>query len=348
MSKEIRIVVSGGGTGGHYYPAAAFLKELYKKYTLKILYFANKNRLEEKKIPIDFPEAKIELLSIKGFIRPIYNIKNIKIAFDVIKTKNNIIKIINDFKPHFGFLTGGYICGPIGLALKDLKIPYYLHEQNSKIGITIKLLTKNAEKVFVSFDNTIISNKHILTGTPVRTPDKKVDRAILKSYGIDETNKKTILVVGGSLGSEVLDDIMLNVYRKINMNEFNFIHISKNILKFDQYNNVYVFEYIDNMPDLLAISDCIVCRAGATTIAEIKHYKLPCILIPWKNSANGEQIYNSNYLIKEQNGIIIDDENPNINLIINYLKNTQMKNDNYFVGKDETIEKIINDIYFLQ
>jgi len=344
-NKRLKVVFSGGGTGGHYYPAIALLKYLENKYqNLEVIYFATKGRIEEKNLAKDFPNAKMYTLDTKGLERPIYNPKNFSRMIEVLKDTRKARKIIKSFDPDFAFLTGGYVTVPVGIALKNEKIPFYLHEQNSIMGISNKLLSKYAKKVFVSFQETIINEKCILSGNPVRTPDEKITRNYLKKYGINNLNKRCILVFGGSLSSEEIDDIMYRVY--LQDKSTNYIHITKNPDKFTAFENVYTFDYIDDLYKIMAVCDGVVCRAGATTIAEIIFYNLQAALIPWKGAAENHQFKNALSLQKLGKAEVFDDQNIDLTKLINFINSIKIKSQNYeYVPKhNQAIEIIINNI----
>jgi UDP-N-acetylglucosamine--N-acetylmuramyl-(pentapeptide) pyrophosphoryl-undecaprenol N-acetylglucosamine transferase len=344
-NKELKVVFSGGGTGGHYYPALSVLKYLNKYYNkLEVIYFTTKERIEEKKLPTDFPKAKLISLNTKGLERPLYNVKNINRAFEVLSDTRKVEKIIKEFKPVFGFLTGGYVTVPVGLALKKQNIPFYLHEQNSTLGISNKVLSRWAKKVFVSYEETKLNDKFIFTGNPVRTPEKEIPRTYLRNFGIKDLNKRCILVFGGSLGSNEIDELMYKVYEKEKIN--NYIHITKNQEKFKQFPNVFTFEYIENLYELMAVSDGVVSRAGATTLAEIQFYDLSGILIPWKGAAENHQLKNALSLKKEGKIAVIDEEKVETDEFINFLNHIQPKNTEFIYTPkiNKATENIINNI----
>jgi UDP-N-acetylglucosamine--N-acetylmuramyl-(pentapeptide) pyrophosphoryl-undecaprenol N-acetylglucosamine transferase len=342
--KTKKIVVAGGGTGGHYYPALAFIKYLEQYYNLDILYFMTKDRIEEKKIPKDIPYAKTITLETKGLLRPLYKLENVKRINDFLKESRGIKKIIKEFNPDFGFFTGGYITAPVILAMKKLKIPYYLHEQNSIPGLVNKRFSKYSKKTFISFKETPYLQNTIYTGNPVRYPDKDIKREILLNYNLEDLHKKTILVMGGSLGSEKIDDIMYEVYKSTK--NINFIHITKESERFQKFKNVKTFDYIDNTYELMCVIDGIVSRAGATSIAEIIFYDLSSVLIPWKGAAENHQMINAKKTQENVNSIICDEDNYSTNSIINFLNNINSKPADYiwYQKSDDSVKNITNYI----
>ena len=337
--KKIKVVISGGGTGGHYTPALSFIKYLDKKYDLEVLYFVTKGRIEQKKLKKDFPKAKMEVVNLTGLKRPLYNYKNIKIILSALKETFRIKKIIKNFNPNFGFLTGGYVVGPVGKALNQLKVPFYLHEQNSIMGITNKILSKKAKKVFTAFE----MPPFIKTGNPVRTPEKDVKRSILKKYELDPS-KKNLIIMGGSLGSQQIDDIMYNVYKR--NKETNFIHITKNKEKFKEFKNVKTYEYLDNIYEIMSVCDGGIFRGGATTIAEVLFYELKCAIIPWPNASENHQLKNALTLKKMGLAEVFDEKNIDYNKLHNFIKKIETKSIDFVwhVKEDESIKNIIKNI----
>jgi len=344
-NKELKVVFSGGGTGGHYYPALSVLKYLNKYYDkLEVMYFITKGRIEETKLPTDFPKAKLIPLNTKGLERPLYSFKNVNRAIQVLKDTRKVENKIKEFKPVFGFLTGGYVTVPVGFALKKQNIPFYLHEQNSILGISNKILSRWAKKVFVSYEETKLNQKFLITGNPIRTPDREIPRTYLLNFGINDLRKRCILVFGGSLGSNEIDKLMYQLYEKEKNN--NYIHITKDQDKFKHFPNVFTFEYLENLYELMAISDGVISRAGATTLAEIQFYDLPAILIPWKGAAENHQLKNAIPLQKKGRAMVFDEGNINIDELINFVNDIQPKAEDFIYTPtiNKATESIVNNI----
>ena len=342
--KTKKIVVAGGGTGGHYYPALAFIKYLENFYNLEILYFMTKNRIEEKKIPNDIPYAKAITLETKGLLRPLYKLENIKRINNFLRESRSIKKMIKEFTPDFGFFTGGYITAPVILAMKKLHFPFYLHEQNSIPGLVNRRFSKYSKMTFESFKNTPYLENSVFTGNPVRFPDRDIDRKILLKYGLEDLHKKSILVMGGSLGSKKIDDIMYEVYKSTE--NINFIHITKESERFKNFKNVKTFDYIDSAFEIMGVLDGIVSRAGATSIAEIIFYGLNSVLIPWKGAAENHQMINAKKTKEKVNSVICDEESYSIDSIIKFLNNINSKPADYiwYQKSDDSVKKITDYI----
>ncbi|WGS63976.1 UDP-N-acetylglucosamine--N-acetylmuramyl-(pentapeptide) pyrophosphoryl-undecaprenol N-acetylglucosamine transferase [Marinitoga aeolica] len=333
---KYNIVVSGGGTGGHYYPAYSVIKELENNIDFNLTYFTIYNRLDYFKVPQDFPEATHIPLRVKGLIRPLYSIKNISILLNTYKNYLKVKKIMKNNRPDFVILTGGYVTVPVGLAAKDLKIPIFILEQNKIMGIANKVLSKYAKKIFLTFKNTIgnkYPEKSIISGNPLRVPNTINRTKLLKNLKFDD-NKPLVTVFGGSLGSDFIDNLMIDVYNHIN--DINFLHISKNLKS--QWSNVRVFKYLDNLTEYLSISDMAISRGGATSLSEIDFFELPAIIIPWGNSAENQQFLNAKSFNKE-NIHIFTENDINSKDIIDIISNVHKRKD--YIIKKENPSKII-------
>lgn len=337
---KYKIAVSGGGTGGHYYPAYSVIKELEKNIDFDLTYFTIYNRLDYYKVPQDFPNAKHIPLKVKGLIRPLHSIKNIGVLMNTFSNYLKVKNIMKRNKPNFVILTGGYVTVPVGFAAKDLHIPIFILEQNKIMGIANKVLSKYAKRIFLTYDNTIgnkYPQKSIVTGNPLRIPGKTNRNNLLKKLNLDP-DKPLITVFGGSLGSEFIDNLMIEVYNKIS--NINFIHISKNIKS--SWPNVRVFEYLDNLTEILSISDMAISRGGATSLSEIDFFELPAIIIPWGDSAENQQFLNAKSFNKE-NIHIFTENDIKPQKIFDIIKNIKKK-DSYSINKTNPATIIIKTI----
>src|SRR6056297_3931159 len=262
----MKIAVAGGVTGGHIYPAVAVL-DYFKKNNdqLEVLYFATPHGLENREIIRLFPEAKIVKLKINGLKRPFYNLSNFSVVYNTYRAYRDCVRELKRFRPDFSFITGGYISVPLGLASKKLNIPNFIHEQNAIAGLANKIIGPKAEKIFISFAesardfNVSFAHKIKHTGNPVRKIDKK-DRQIFEYFGINPNNR-IIIVAGGSKGSDFINEIMIEVYKKIGNNhqyKIDFLHscgdesITK---KIEKYSFVKPVPFIIDMHKYLAASD---------------------------------------------------------------------------------------------
>lgn len=308
----MKVIVSGGGTGGHIYPAVSIIEELKSRdKNLELLYIGRENSLESEIIPklgIDFKGIRV-----KGLPRKIN--KNFFIAikelFIGLKQSKNIIK---EFNPDFVIGTGGFVTGPVLYKAFRLKYKIYFHEQNSYPGVTNRILSRYANKYFVTFKESIdfFKNKDraIITGNPIRNKFKNLNSIkdnVYNEYEFDN-NLKTIFSFGGSNGSRILNENILEMINNNKNQNYQLIHITgKNyyddfIEKLNNKNNprIKIFPYLDDIQKAYSISDLIITSSGAITLAELSFLGLPSILIPKPYTTENHQEYNAK--VYEKNG----------------------------------------------
>lgn len=327
-----RIIISGGGTGGHIFPAIAIanaLKSLDAK--TEILFVGANGRMEMEKVPA--AGYKIIGLDIQGFQRSGL-LKNIFLPFKVIGSVLKSLSIIKNFKPDAVVGVGGYASGPLLYAASLKGIPYLLQEQNSYAGITNKFLGKKAQKVCVAFDGMdrfFKADKLIITGNPVRENAVAVDgkrEEALKYFDLDGT-KKTILVVGGSLGALTLNNSVMAGLEAFKNEGIQVIwqtgrYYYKSII--ERYGNqpkdsgVRIHEFLTRMDLAYAASDLIVSRAGAGTIAELCLVNKPVILVPSPNVAEDHQTKNANALFVKKAAVLVSDKHAEVELVEQAIK----------------------------
>jgi UDP-N-acetylglucosamine--N-acetylmuramyl-(pentapeptide) pyrophosphoryl-undecaprenol N-acetylglucosamine transferase len=321
-----RIIISGGGTGGHIFPAIAIANALKSlEPNTEILFVGAAGRMEMEKVPA--AGYRIIGLDIQGFQRS--NLaKNLLLPFKIIGSVRKSLQIIKDFKPHAVVGVGGYASGPLLYAASIKKIPYLIQEQNSYAGITNKLLGKKAEKICVAFDGMdafFPSERIIKTGNPVRKEsvqitDKRKEAAAF--FELDET-KKTILVVGGSLGAGTLNKSMMSGLALLQSQDIQLIwqtgkYYYRGII--DSYGNqsknngIRILEFLNRMDLAFAMADVIISRAGAGTIAELCLVQKPVILVPSPNVAEDHQTKNAMALVNKEAAILIDDKHAESDL----------------------------------
>lgn len=302
----MRLIVSGGGTGGHIYPALSIIKEVKKHHPDgEVLYIGTKKGLESKLVPregIDF-----ETIEISGFKRAI-SLNNVKTVIRFLQGVQRAKKMMKQFKPDVVVGTGGYVCGPVVYAAAKLNIPTVIHEQNSVPGLTNKFLSRYVTKVAISFQEAekyFPKEKTILLGNPraqdVVQMDGKLGR---ESVGL-KSGKRAVLIVGGSQGARPINEAFLEVLPMVHKYDYQFLYVTGDIhynsviaevKKRGNPDNVLVKPFIHNMPQVLAGIDLIVARAGATTLAEITALGLPSILIPSPYVTNNHQEKNARAL----------------------------------------------------
>ncbi|EKN62535.1 undecaprenyldiphospho-muramoylpentapeptide beta-N-acetylglucosaminyltransferase [Schinkia azotoformans] len=321
----MRILVSGGGTGGHIYPAIAFIKEIKKHQPdAEFLYIGTEKGLE--KSIVERENIPFKSIEITGFKRKL-SFENIKTIMRFLKGTSLSKKYIKEFKPDIVLGTGGYVCGPVVYAAAKLNIPTIIHEQNSVPGLTNKFLSKYVDKVALCFEEAgqyFPKEKTILTGNPRASEVIGNDGNIGKrSVGLDPT-KKVVLIVGGSRGAKPINDAFIEVLPKVREKSYQVLYVTgdvhyenvlKEVNKVGNPDNVIIKPFLHNMPEVLAGVDLIVARAGATTLAEITALGIPSILIPSPYVTNNHQEKNARALgdngaaivrlEKEMNGITL-------------------------------------------
>jgi UDP-N-acetylglucosamine--N-acetylmuramyl-(pentapeptide) pyrophosphoryl-undecaprenol N-acetylglucosamine transferase len=311
--KTYKIILSGGGTGGHIYPAIAIANELKLRFSdAEFLFVGAKDRMEMDKVPQ--AGYQIEGLWISGIQRKL-TLKNLSFPFKLISSLYKARKIVNRFKPDVVIGTGGFASGPLLQVATSKGIPSLIQEQNSFPGITNKLLSKKANKICVAYDGLerfFPEEKIIKTGNPVRQGllDIETKRNEAQEVFALEKDKKTLFVLGGSLGARRINELIEK--------ELDFI-LSLNIqviwqcgkLYFDKYkiyNNtkhVQVHAFINNMDFAYAASDIIISRAGASSVSELCIVGKPVIFIPSPNVAEDHQTKNAMAVVNEHAALLI-------------------------------------------
>ena len=318
MSKELRIIISGGGTGGHIFPAISIANAIKAEYPdAEILFVGALGRMEMQRVPA--AGYKIEGLPICGFDRK-HLLKNIKVLFKIWKSQQMAKKIIRDFKPQVAVGVGGYASGPTLNKAAAMGIPCLIQEQNSYAGVTNKLLAKKAAKICVAYDGMerfFPAEKIILTGNPVRQAllDTKITREeAIKSFELD-TAKKTILLVGGSLGARTINESVLQHLDLVKTSDVQFIWQTGSFyresiaerLKGETIPNLKVTDFISDMGAAYKAADLVISRAGASSISEFCLIGKPVILVPSPNVAEDHQTKNALALSTKQAAIHVKD-----------------------------------------
>lgn len=289
----MKIIVSGGGTGGHIYPALSFIKYLKTvDPNLSVLYIGTQKGLESTIVPengIDF-----KTIDIQGFKRSL-SFANITTVYKFIKSVSDAKKMIKAYKPDLVLGTGGYVAGPVVYAASKLKIPTIVHEQNSIPGITNKFLSRYATRVALAFQEAgtfFPPNKTVFTGNPraQEVADLVESGNVLSQYDLD-ANKKTIVIFGGSRGALKINTAVIEALPELAKKDYQILYASGEIYfndpefaetftTYNQEKNIKIVPYIKNMVEVLNDANLILSRAGATTIAEITALGLPAILVP--------------------------------------------------------------------
>lgn len=318
MDDKLRIIISGGGTGGHIFPAVSIanaIKELYPE--AEILFVGALGRMEMQRVPA--AGYKIIGLPICGFDRKNL-LNNIKVLFKIWKSQRMAKNIIKEFKPMAAVGVGGYASGPLLNQAAKMGIPCLIQEQNSYAGVTNKLLAKKAERICVAYDGMekfFPAEKIIKTGNPVRqsllSSTIEKDEAI-KSFGLDP-EKKTILLVGGSLGARTINDSVMQHLDLVENSDVQFVlqtgkyyHAQiTDTLKGRQPKNLVVTDFISDMAAAYKAADLVISRAGASSISEFCLIGKPVILVPSPNVAEDHQTKNAMALVEKQAAIYVKD-----------------------------------------
>jgi len=321
-----RIIISGGGTGGHIFPAIAIANALKKlDPSTEILFVGANGRMEMEKVPA--AGYKIIGLDIQGIQRGSI-MKNLQFPIKLLSSVRKSVKIIKDFNPDAAVGVGGYASGPLLYAASIKGIPYIIQEQNSYAGITNKWLGKKAAKICVAYDNMgqfFPASKIIKTGNPIRRESVDITgKHIQASEALKlSPDKKTILVIGGSLGARTLNNSVMAGLDKMIAADVQLIWQTgkfyyKSIVEKlgENYNpNIRIMEFVNRMDLAYAAADVIISRAGAGTIAELCVVKKPVILVPSPNVAEDHQTKNALALLHDDAAIFIPDRDAETKLI---------------------------------
>jgi len=324
--RATRVIISGGGTGGHIFPAIAIANALRRvEPGCEILFVGAIGRMEMEKVPA--AGYKIVGLNISGIQRGSI-LKNLALPFKLVDSMQKALKLISDFRPDVAVGVGGYASGPVLFAASWKNVPYLIQEQNSYAGITNKRLGKNAAKVCVAFDGMeqfFPAEKIMKTGNPVR--EDVVDIYNKHFHGAEllklDPLKKTVLVTGGSLGAGTLnksiekhlqDFIDQDVQLIWQTGKFYYAGIMERIGP-NFHPNIRVLEFLNQMDLAYAAADVIISRAGAGTIAELCLIGKPVILVPSPNVAEDHQTKNAMALVKNNAAMLINDRSAEDTLV---------------------------------
>jgi UDP-N-acetylglucosamine--N-acetylmuramyl-(pentapeptide) pyrophosphoryl-undecaprenol N-acetylglucosamine transferase len=310
--KKLKFILSGGGTGGHIYPAVAIANELKSRFPdAEFLFVGAKDKMEMQKVPQ--AGFKIEGLWIAGLQRKL-TLQNAMFPFKLIDSLWKSRAIIKKFKPNVVIGTGGFASGPLLQMANMLNIPTVIQEQNSYPGITNKLLSKKANKICVAYENLerfFPKEKMILTGNPVRQDliDIESKRAEAILYFNLDSNKKTLLVLGGSLGARRVNQLIEKALDNFLSQDVQVIWQCGK-LYFEDYkkynsNTVQVLAFIDRMDLVYAAADIVISRAGASSVSELCIVGKPVIFIPSPNVAEDHQTKNAQSIVDKKGAIML-------------------------------------------
>ena len=327
MEKNLRIIISGGGTGGHIFPAVSIanaIKELRPE--TEILFVGAEGRMEMQRVPA--AGYSIKGLPVAGFDRK--NLfKNFSVLIKLFKSQRMAKQIIKEFRPHAAVGVGGYASGPTLKVAGNMGIPTLIQEQNSYAGVTNKLLAKQAHKICVAYEGMerfFDKSKIILTGNPVRQGllNHSISREeAVRSFHLDP-DKKTVLILGGSLGARTINQCVIEDLDMIKKSGVQFIwqtgkiYINDAIAAIANAGDVtmlHVTDFISNMAAAYSAADLVISRAGAGSISEFCLLEKPVILVPSPNVAEDHQTKNALALVNKNAALYVKDAKAKEDLI---------------------------------
>ena len=319
MSNELRVIISGGGTGGHIFPAVSIANAVKAlRPDAKILFIGALGRMEMQRVPAAGYEIKG--LPIRGFLRPLWKPGNVGVTIDYLRSKWQAKKLLRQFQPQVAVGVGGYASSAALGAANSLGIPTLLQEQNSYAGLANKTLASKASKICVAYEGMerfFPAEKIMLTGNPVRQQllDTTISRdQAIRSFGFDPT-KKVVLLVGGSLGARTLNESVMQHLDLIKTSDAQFVwqtgkYYSAEIaerMKGHELPNLKITDFITDMGAAYKAADLVVSRAGAGSISEFCLLGKPVILVPSPNVAEDHQTKNALALVNKQAALYVKD-----------------------------------------
>lgn len=349
----MRVIISAGGTGGHIYPALAIIKKIKEKEPKsEFLYIGTTNRMEKDLIPsLGIPYQEIE---VTGFKRKI-SVDNFKTVTNFLKARTKCLDIIREFDPDVVIGCGGYVTAPVIWAAHKLKKRSFIHEQNSVVGLANKVLAKYVTKIGVSFESTLMDfpkDKVSLTGNPCSEKALGIPKRKKTEFGLVE-DKKLVLIVMGSLGSQTINDTLSDYLPSFRQKDYQILFVTGNSYydkaqKLRLPDNVKVVPYIHDMPGIMKNTDLMISRAGASTMSEIMALGVPTIFIPSPYVTNNHQYKNAMDLVTRDAAMMIEEANLNKNDLIRMVDSIlndkerydQMKKNLQTLGIKDSSERI--------
>lgn len=320
----MKVIVTAGGTGGHIYPALAIIdkiKEIEPKS--EFIYIGTTNRMEKDIVPsLGYKYVGIEMYGLSKNV-----LRDLKVLTLIFKNTSKVKKIIDDFEPDIVIGTGGYVTYPVIKAAKAKGVKTFIHEQNSIPGKSNKMLAKLADRIGVSFEDSIHyfdETKTIFTGNPCSERALATPKISRTKYGLS-MKKKFILMVQGSLGSTSVNERMLDFLNSIDDEDYEVLYITgkasyEEFSKNSFSKNVFIQPYVENLSGLMKDADVIVSRAGASSISEIIALKKLSILIPSPYVANNHQFFNALSVANNKAGIMLEESALTTNILKHQIK----------------------------
>ena len=351
MKKEYRIIISGGGTGGHIFPALSIADAIKSKHpNAKILFVGADNRMEMQRVPA--AGYDIVGLPIAGFDRK-HLWKNIRVLWLILKSQRMAKKVIKEFAPQVAVGVGGYASGPTLKMAASMNIPTLIQEQNSYAGVTNKILAKKAKMICVAYEGMehfFPHEKLKLTGNPVRQAllDMRTNRiAAMKEMNLDP-EKRCVLIVGGSLGARSINESIVNNLDIIKANhDIQFVwqtgklyyeEMVERAAKAGKPDNLTITDFVSNMANALSAANLVVSRAGAGSISEFALLGKAVILVPSPNVSEDHQTKNAMALVEKDAAIYVADAKANEELLKTAVET--VTDDAKLATLEENIEKM--------
>lgn len=359
-----RIIISGGGTGGHIFPAISIADAVRDRWPdSEILFVGAEKRMEMERVPA--AGYNIVGLPVAGFDRKNLR-KNFSVVVKLLKSMREARKIINHFKPHIAVGVGGYASGPVLKAAAAKGIPTLLQEQNSYAGVTNKMLAKKADTICVAYegmDRFFSKEKIVLTGNPCRQDLVVSDENRAKGYDYFQLDpaKKTILMIGGSLGARTLNESIIGAFSKLAEAEDlqviwqcgKYYYKEMQQLQSEGHipTNVYLFDFVARMDYAYSVADLVISRAGAGSISEFSLLEKAVILVPSPNVAEDHQTKNAQSLVDRDAAILIADSDAThvlfdraIELVRNNVGLKNLSNNIAKLAQHDSAKRIVDEI----
>ena len=357
--KEYRIIITGGGTGGHLYPGIALANEFKKSISCKILFVGTKKGVEVSVVPAHGYDLKFVWIS--GISRGRV-VKNLLFPLKMAVSFFQAFTIIRKFHPDAIIGTGGYASWPVLRAGVITGVPVFIQEQNIKPGLVTRVMAPKVNTVFTSYIETEKylkgETKKVVAGNPTRNDLDKADRLQgIKFFNLNK-DKKTVFIFGGSQGSLFINNLMekagplLAIDHKLQILWAAGPRWAEMIKGKVNNPDIKIYPYIENMAAAYGVSDLVVCRSGATTIAEITRLGIPCLFIPFAAAANNHQEKNAEILCKAGAGEMISEKEADsetiirkiVSIISNEIKLKKMAANALSFGKPDAAQSIVNNI----
>jgi UDP-N-acetylglucosamine--N-acetylmuramyl-(pentapeptide) pyrophosphoryl-undecaprenol N-acetylglucosamine transferase len=319
--EKLRIIISGGGTGGHIFPAISIANALREiNPETEILFVGAEGRMEMQRVPA--AGYQIMGLPVRGLLRPLWKLGNISILMDFLRSKRMVKQTLREFQPHVAVGVGGYASSATLNAAYELGIPCLIQEQNSYAGLTNKTMAKKASKICVAYEGMerfFPKDRILLTGNPVRQNllnESLTRQECAAAFGLHPT-KPTILLIGGSLGARTLNESVMRNLSRIAASPAQFIwqtgsYYKKQIERLldvkGKPGNLIVTDFISRMDQAYCLADLVISRAGAGSISELCLLGKPSILVPSPNVAEDHQTHNAMALVNKDAAILVRDE----------------------------------------